>query len=138
MHILHFTLRDSIMKINCERSAGVVIQWSRLICLTQIFKLYLRVPKKFVSLFISMLYIGMYSIYTAGKLCRCEKLFYTLSRNVTSLRRLSVVVHNPRLWRGCVTSRHITKFVTFVMFDWDSAIPQQLPHFLPSFLCYKF
>ena len=28
-----------------------------------------------------------------------------------------LVVHNPRLRRGCVTSRHITKSVTNVIFD---------------------
>ena len=49
-----------------------------------------------------------------------------------------VVMHNPRLRRGCVTSHHITKSVTFVIFDWDNAIPQQLHHFLPFFLCNKF
>src|SRR5438445_12542918 len=30
---------------------------------------------------------------------------------------LIMVMHNPRLWHGRVTSRHITKSVTFVIFD---------------------
>jgi hypothetical protein len=51
---------------------------------------------------------------------------------------LPVVMHNPWLWRGYVTSCHITECITFVIFDWDNAIPQPLHRFLSFLLCNKF
>ena len=47
----------------------------------------------------------------------------------------AVVMHNPRLWHGRVTSRHRAWSVTNSDKAWDTAVPQWLHNFSPFLLC---
>ena len=75
LHVCHILLRDPVMKIKCERSAGVENQWCWCTHQPQAFKLYPEVPKKIERTCMSLLYVGMYFIYMAGKVCEGVEAF---------------------------------------------------------------
>jgi hypothetical protein len=72
-------------------------QWSRWTYLTQAFKLYPEVPKKSERTRILFLYVNIYSIIMAGKVCKCRRWNFRMRDKTHQIQAPS------RLWT-CLTA----------------------------------